>query len=408
MFIINIVYYILFITIALYGIYFAITGLFAFKKEVEDKELVKKENYFSILIAARNEEKVIANLIKSLQDLNYNKDKYEINIIVNNCTDDTSKIAKKLKANVYQCKNKITCKGDAIKEALSVFNDKKIDAYVIFDADNIVHKDFLLEMNKSINCGFKVAQGFRDTKNVSDNWLTGSYALFYYIQNFFFNKSRKLMNLSASINGTGFMFKKSVIDDIGFNTHTITEDVEFTGICAINKIKVDFVEKAITYDEQPTSFRVSWNQRVRWSKGNLQCFKLYFKDLVKHLFKDKNLSCLDMILNYFTPIIQIISFLTFGILFTYKIFNMPTYDILSTFLASDYLPMIIMYVMGLFVSLYVLLYYNKRIDKMLSAFFLFTLFILSWIPINIVCVLKKDIKWDHIEHNKNIKIGEIE
>ena len=39
------------------------------------------------------------------------------------------------------------------------------DAYIIFDADNIVHPDFLFHMNHSLNCGYKLAQGFRDSKN---------------------------------------------------------------------------------------------------------------------------------------------------------------------------------------------------------------------------------------------------
>ena len=70
-----------------------------------------------------------------------------------------------------------------------------IDAYIIFDADNVVDKNFLKHMNNSLNNGYLVAQGFRDTKNVSDNWISSSYALYYYIQNYFFNKARTLINM---------------------------------------------------------------------------------------------------------------------------------------------------------------------------------------------------------------------
>ena len=54
------------------------------------------------------------------------------------------------------------------------------------------------------------------------------------------------------------MIKKEVIDKIGFNTKTLTEDLEFTGICALNTIKIDYVDKAITYDEEPTSLIISF------------------------------------------------------------------------------------------------------------------------------------------------------
>ena len=69
--------------------YFLITSIFAFKKKKTPHNNNYKENFFSILIPARNEEEVIGNLLKSLKKLNYNKDKYEINVVLNNCTDNT-------------------------------------------------------------------------------------------------------------------------------------------------------------------------------------------------------------------------------------------------------------------------------------------------------------------------------
>lgn len=63
-------------------------------------------------------------------------------------------------------------------------------------------------MNKSLNEGYLVVQGFRDAKNPSDNYLTGSYTMFYYLQNFFYNKSRMALKRSAAINGTGFALLK--------------------------------------------------------------------------------------------------------------------------------------------------------------------------------------------------------
>ena len=76
-----------------------------------------------------------------------------------------------------------------------------------------MHPDFISRMNDTLCSGYRVAEGFRDSKNITDNWISGSYSLFYYMQNFFFNKSRMTMGLSGSINGTGFNvfpnFKKS-------------------------------------------------------------------------------------------------------------------------------------------------------------------------------------------------------
>ena len=115
------------------------------------------------------------------------------------------------------------------------------------------------------------------------------------------------VNSSASINGTGFMVQKDFIEKLDFNPKTLTEDVELTTICAVNNEKIDFVKDAITYDEQPTNFRVSLKQRLRWSKGNLQCWKRYHRDLVKGFMKNHNLSCIDMYLNNLAAFIQVVS-----------------------------------------------------------------------------------------------------
>ena len=64
---IQFIYYILFIMSLAYGLYFLLTGFFAFKNI--NKKLIKKhkpKHKFAILIASRNEEGVIGNLVKSL------------------------------------------------------------------------------------------------------------------------------------------------------------------------------------------------------------------------------------------------------------------------------------------------------------------------------------------------------
>ena len=173
-------------------------------------------------------------------------------------------------------------------------SDKTVGAFIIFDADNVVDKNFLKEMNNVICSGYSVAEGNRDSKNSTDNWLSGSYSLYYYFQNLFFNKARMNMGLSASINGTGFMVKREVIKKHGFDTKTLTEDIEFTALCALNGEKIAYAEKAITYDEQPVKFSDSWKQRKRWSKGCLQCLKHYDGKLIKKFFKTGFLPLLDL------------------------------------------------------------------------------------------------------------------
>jgi len=386
----------------IYGLYYAVTGIFAFAKPKKVTKIGNKQHKFSIIIAARNEEKVIGNLIDSLKKQNYDKKNYEINVIINNSTDNTYKVAKKHGANAIKCEVPVKSKGEVLRYIFAKFKDKKIDAYVVFDADNVVHPDFLHYMNESLNSGYRVAQGFRDSKNYKDNWISGSYTLFYYIQNFFFNLSRKKLNSSASINGTGFMIQKDYIDELNFDPVTLTEDVELTTVCAIHNEKIDFVKNAITYDEQPTKFRVSLTQRLRWSKGNLQCWKKYHRKLIKTFIKHHNLAAIDMYLNNLAAIVQVISMV---VVLVGLIERMITTKVVFSIVGV--LGFILSYIGTLIVSLFVTIYNKKDINGMLPALILFTLFMLTWIPINVVCLFKKNIKWQHIGHNKDINIDDI-
>ena len=174
------IYYLLLIATNIYGLYFIIVAIPVIFKKRHKKNIKEHFHYFEILIPARNEEHVIGNLINSLKKLNYDKSLYEITVVLNNSTDNTKEKVSSLGVNIYECKNKIKSKGDALKEVFASFDSREyIDAYIIFDADNVVDKDFLRHMNTSLNNGYQVAQGFRDTKNISDNWISSSYALYY-------------------------------------------------------------------------------------------------------------------------------------------------------------------------------------------------------------------------------------
>ena len=398
----NYVLYFISIFFAIYALYYGVTAIFAFAKPEAEKLVSNKKHKFAIIIAARNEEQVIGNLIDSLKKQNYDKDKYTINVIVNNSTDNTYNVCKEYGVNAINCEIKVKSKGEVLRYVFKKFKDKVFDAYVIFDADNVVHPDFLKNMNISLNNGYKVAQGFRDSKNYQDNWISGSYTLFYYLQNFFFNLSRKKLHSSASINGTGFMVRKDFIEELDFNPVTLTEDVELTTVCAINNARVDFVKNAITYDEQPTSFKVSLTQRLRWSKGNLQCWKHYHHKLIKSFMKYHNLASIDMYLNNLAAVIQVLSMVVVLVGFIEKIVTTKV-----VFTLAGMVGLIGSYVGTIVVSLFVTIYNKKSVTAMAPSLILFSLFMITWIPINIVSIFKKNIDWKHIGHTKSITIDDI-
>jgi cellulose synthase/poly-beta-1,6-N-acetylglucosamine synthase-like glycosyltransferase len=403
--IIKILFYVIDYFIVFYGLYFLLTGLFAFKKSNKIKRY-KAKYKIAVLIAARNEEKVIGHLVKSLTNQKYPKELFDIFVIPNNCTDNTEEVAINAGAKIIECSDNVKSKGEVLKYSFKYMQEffPDYEAYCVFDADNIVHYNFLQRMNDALSSGYEVAQGNRDTKNPTDSWISSSYFLFYLTQNFFFNRARTNIGLSSSINGTGFLVSKAILEKHGFETCTLTEDIEFAGLCAQNDVKIAFVEDAITYDEQPTGFVQSWKQRTRWTMGAMQCMYKYSKDLFITGVKNRRLECIDMSLFYLAPVVQIFTCLVIGLYLLIGLFNIPVSDIAKFMLSTRGYTLVFAYMFCVLISVIVLAMQKKSIVKSLKGILMLFVFMISWIPINLMCLYKKEHTWEQIEHNKQVDI----
>ncbi len=397
-----ILYYIIFSISFVYGMYFAITGLFGFKNYHKSMFSKHKPKYrFGIVIPTRNEEKVIGSLVQSLQKQNYPKDMYEIFVVPNNCTDDTEGAARRAGATIINCTVPVKFKADALKFTFHKLQSREdIDAFVIFDADNLVHPDFLARMNDALCEGVQVAQAFRDAKNMKDNWITGGYTLFYFVQNFFYNRARMNYAGSATINGTGFVMRKEVVKD-GFNTVTITEDSEFTAQCAIRGIQVAFVEDAITYDEHPITFKESWKQRKRWTSGTLNCLSTYWKKLLSTFIQTGNIACFDMVMMFLAPIMMLVSAALSVALVIFHFAGVELFDFFSYLYASGVIFFLVFYILSVVMNVFVVKYNHKKPRDIVTGILFFAIFLLSWIPINVVCLFKRTNNWEQINHHRS-------
>ncbi len=406
----KLVYYIIEIFIIIYSVYYIFTGIFVFfnrKKSTIRK--YKAKHKLAVIIAARNEEKVIPHLLDSLNKQDYPKELYDVFVVPNNCKDNTMEVSLKKGAKIIECLESVCSKGDVLKYTFEYMDKKhnEYDAYVIFDADNIVHKNFLARMNDALCSGFRVAQGYRDSKNPSDSWISCCYSLFYWIQNYFFNEARMNMGWSSSINGTGFMIAREVIEKNKFNTVTMTEDIEFAAQCAINNERIAFVKDAITYDEQPLTFSQSWKQRKRWSMGTIQCLNTYFYRLVTTGFKKKIPQCMDMALFFLAPIMQLLATVIILMLIMYNMLDIHVSDFMKYAYDNKVFSLVFGYVASVVLALFVVIMEKKTIRRTIKGILTLSFFMITWIPINIICLVKKEYVWEPIEHNRTVDIESI-
>ncbi len=260
-------------------------------------------NNYAVLIAARNEEAVIDQLIKSIKEQIYPGELITVFVVADNCTDHTAAIAKGCGAVVYERSNPVLIgKGYALDFLLTHiaqdYPDDYFDGYFVFDADNVLEPDYIYEMNRVFSQGYKAVTGCRNSKNYGDNWISAGYGLWFLRESQSLNKARYILGTSCNISGTGFVFSNEIVKRMdGWKYYLLTEDLEFTADNVIKGEKIGYCENAVLYDEQPTGMAQSIRQRTRWCKGYFQVLAGYGKDLLKGALIDRSFSCCDMLLS---------------------------------------------------------------------------------------------------------------
>jgi len=394
--------------ITIYWLYQLMVSLCSLVK-LKDKPIIEeKNNRFMAIIPAHNEEKVVENLIASLQKQNYPKDLYDIYVIADNCTDKTAEVARKAGAIVYErFDEQHKTKGFALNWFLKqkIEENAPYDAFCIFDADNIVDENFIKNMNKKLCQGEEVVQGYRDIKNPTDNWITAGYAIFYWTMNRFYHLARYNLGLSPLINGTGFMVKFDLIKPTGWDTKTLTEDIEFSLKTIISGKKLGWATDAIVYDEQPVGFKQSWSQRSRWTVGHIQCLREYTGPLAAAVKEHKTLTNFDGLLYMLGSIPMFVLTLILLLLNFIMYFGhgMSTLDLIINCLRY-LLPT---FLLPIFTAIIIMILDKKPIRPMIKGLALYPLFLGSWLLINFKCLFKKQTKWEKIEHVRDIKINEV-
>ena len=230
------------------GLYYFIVGLYGFLPKAErHKKISNKLHRFALIVSAHNEEAVIGNMVESLKAMHYDEDMYDVFVIADNCTDKTAQRAREAGAIVYERENKEK-RGKGF--ALEWFFEKlyemetQYDYISIFDADNLVDPEFLTAMNEKANRGFKVVQGFLDSKNPYDSWISASYSFCFWCVNRTFQLARYKMGLCCELSGTGFIIAVDTLKKLGWGATCLTEDMEFTMKLALNDEKVAFAYDA--------------------------------------------------------------------------------------------------------------------------------------------------------------------
>ena len=408
------VYFVLFVIFYSYQAFYIIVTLS--KKSIKHK--AEKEHKYAAVIAARNESAVIKYLIDSIRAQDYPKDKLSVFVVADNCTDDTAQVARDAGAIVYErFDNKLVGKGYALdyifRKIEEDHGDEGIEAYMVFDADNLLAPGFIRAMNDEYDAGYKVLTSYRNSKNYGSNWISAGYSLWYLRESVYLNNSRMILGTSCAISGTGFLVDAELIrNQGGWIHHLLTEDIEFSTDCILHDIKIGYCADAMVYDEQPITFEQSWKQRLRWSKGFYQVFGHYSLGLIKNIFKKKRFACYDMLMTLTPAVFVTLGSLLFnGIIALYALYDFQSMkhilpialQAIGAALMNGYLTL---FIVGALTTFTEWKKFSCPAIKKILYMFTFPIFIYTYVPISIVALFKK-VHWAPIKHQVACSVDEV-
>lgn len=372
----------------------------------------KDGHNFCVLIPARYESKVIEGLLKSIKNQTHKVKMTDVYVVVESEKDQTVNICKKYNATVFIRKElHLKRKGYALDEVVKYIlsGKKRYDAYFIFDADNVLDKDYFKNMIPVFDKGYDLATGYRNCKNGNDSVVAASSALTFSLVNEVFNDNKNKQTRNITFSGTGFYIRGYLIEKWqGYPFHTLTEDYELSSYATLNNLTTYYNTKSVFYDEQPVKFKNTINQRIRWIRGYFDVRRMYQKKMLLSLDrKDRNFgSKLDesfgiipyifMVVGLLVWFLSIIFFIVYNLFLNKEILRTHVFELLIYF--------IILYLTLFIMTLVIVIIEGNKIDLSLKTkikvLFYNPIFMISYVPCAIKALTAKEVKWTKVEHGK--------
>lgn len=386
------VFFALSLSLKIFTLYFAAVALFALRRRKQYPHAAPVTR-FAVVVAARNEEAVVGGLVRSILSQDYPAVLRDVYVVPNNCTDHTEQAAAAAGAEILHCLGPVSSKGEVLHQAFLQLLPKDYDAFIVFDADNVLAPGYLARMNDAFSAGAKVCKSRTRAGNPTASGVAGCYGLYNVIFDLIWNRPRAACGLSAKLVGSGFAVHREVLERLGgWNTSTIAEDAEFAAQCAGAGYRVRWVPDAVNYDEEPNSFALSLRQRQRWCSGVMQVAKQKLRWLWSAGVPRPMLRW-DITMFLLAPFTQAVSAL---LLLCGLLAGAACGDTAGLTVALCSLGLYLVGGMALGVALCLLGGYG--LTGMTKAVLLFPVFMASWLPLQVISLFHDTKQWHQVAH----------
>jgi cellulose synthase/poly-beta-1,6-N-acetylglucosamine synthase-like glycosyltransferase len=313
-----------------YQFILSVYGYINFVRSMKEKKQVDSMTFdyptCSILIPAHNEEKVIGTTIESMLKLKYPEDKLKIVVINDGSSDSTKEIIEDFARKDKRVVLFDVPKGQGGKGKSRALNlgIKQIDSEVvaIYDADNTPDSNSLHYLVAQLisHPELGAVLGKFRTVNKNTNLLTK----FINIETLSFQSmlqaGRWQMHNIATLPGTNFVMWTSLINDLnGWDEEALTEDSELSIRIYEAGYKIKYIPYALTFEQEPETWKVWIKQRVRWVRGNNYVLSKFVKMIPN--FKNKRLR-FDLLYTLLLYYVFFVAILVSDLLFILGLINL--------------------------------------------------------------------------------------
>ncbi len=247
---------------------FSIAGVFPYHPKINSVSDYKK---IAVLIPAYSEDEVIIEVAENALKHDYPNDKYDVIIIADSFHQGTIDRLKELDIIVFAKDFEISTKSRALNYALNNLDDN-YDIACILDADNIMLKGFLKQINAAMHKGFAAVQGHRTAKNLNTNFAVLD-AVSEEINNQIFRKGQRVLGLSSFLIGSAMAFDYHLFKSMMAETEVVGGfDKELEMRLLSQRQRTEYLPNAIVLDEKVQNARVFTKQRRRWLSAQFHFF----------------------------------------------------------------------------------------------------------------------------------------
>lgn len=276
------------IPLVLYFLVLTIAALFAKRggqqQTKEESGGTPQQLRIAVLVPAHNETLLIEETVHAILNQDYPKADFSLTVIADNCNDDTAEKARAAGANVIE-RHSDPGKGQALNCALEQLLAESWDAFLIVDADSLLHKQGLVAIRDTMAAGAEVVQLRYGIRNPTASIRARSAELGLASFNGIRPAGRTALGMSSSIFGNGFCISRPALEQVPYMAHSIVEDLEYHILLLKAGIKAHFTDAASVSAQMPTGAKDSQPQRVRWERGRIAMIKQYAKGLLKQTLK---------------------------------------------------------------------------------------------------------------------------